>query len=89
MGAYIHSLKYDEVIIHPNKPVVAQSVEKPLANIEQRNKVYSALLNEFLQLSLNHADNLLNVRGLSDERIFNNLYATLPIFPNIFKLPKN
>lgn len=87
-GAYIHSLKYDDVIIHPSKPVVTQTIERLVADVEQRNKVYNVLLNRFLQLSPTHADNLLNVRGLSDERISYNAYATLPTFPNMLQITK-
>lgn len=87
-GAYIHSLKYDGVIVHPNKPIVTQTVEQAIADVEHRNKVYNALLNDFLLLAPNHADNLLNVRGLSDERVAYNGYATLPNFPKMLQISK-
>jgi hypothetical protein len=88
-GAYIHILKYNDAIIHPSRPIaITQTVEKPVADIDQRNKVYSALLNDYLILSPQHSDNLLNVRELSDERVAYNGYATLPDPPNMLRVSK-
>lgn len=78
-GAHIHALKYNDVIIHPSRPITtSQPPENPIACIEQRNRVYHSLLNEYLTLSPQHAHNLINIRGLSSERIATNNYASLP-----------
>lgn len=79
-GRYIHHLTDDAFT--PSKP---QTATKPRetkgeitrADADRTHAVYTALL-ERLTLAPAHADNLLDVRGLSDTTIAANLYATVP-----------
>ena len=84
-GRYIHILKP-----HNNKPQKQTAVSAPpirecgiaetyKATVDNCNKVYSHLLDECLILSSNHANNLLEARGLSDGAIVANLYASTPL----------
>jgi DNA primase len=84
-GRYVHILKQ-----HNNKPQKQSVVSAPpikecgiaesyKATIDHCNKVYSDLLNECLVLRSDHANNLLEARGLSDGSVGANSYASTPL----------
>lgn len=70
-GAWIHR--------DPNASPVQPIVYAPpvIADIERRHAVYSALL-ERLPLLASHADHLMTARGLSDDTITREAYASMP-----------
>jgi len=78
-GRYEHILRTDSErnSITNTETMNEKESETVKANAERLNKVYSALLDN-LQLEEIHADNLLSERGLSDNAIANNLYASVP-----------
>jgi DNA primase len=70
-GAWIHGEA------RPYQQVFTRRVAPPLAPIERRHAVFSTLL-DCLTLSGPHADHLAEVRGLDDDTITRNQFATVP-----------
>ena len=73
--AYLELTKDSKVYPMPSQPVPKIQERTPRA-LEERHAVYSEMLS-FLTLSEKHRENLLE-RGLSDERIVQNGYKSMP-----------
>lgn len=71
-GAYIHPIEDAQGV-----PVRRFYLDAPIAHIDRRHAVFSAFL-DALTLSGEHADQLSGRRGLSDETILRNQFATVP-----------
>jgi len=69
-------LEGDNVYRFPIEPIPQAAPPRPAKPLAERNEVYSAMLNHLL-LSDAHRDNL-RERGLSDERIEQNEYRSMP-----------
>ena len=76
--AYLELAKNGKVYPMPSQPVPQIQERKPRA-LEERHAVYSEMLS-FLSLSGGHRENLLE-RGLSEERIEQNGYRSMPETP--------
>ena len=76
--AYLELTKDSKVYPMPSQPVPQTQERQPRA-LEERHAVYSEMLS-FLTLSERHRENLLE-RGLSDERIAQNGYRSMPETP--------
>ena len=76
--AYLELAKNGKVYPMPSQPVPQTQERKPRA-LEERHAVYSEMLS-FLSLSGEHRENLLE-RGLSEERIEQNGYRSMPETP--------
>jgi hypothetical protein len=78
-GRYQHILKTNSEgnLITSTKLMEEKESQTVKASVERLDKVYSALLSN-LELEETHSDKLLNERGLSDNAIANNLYASVP-----------
>jgi len=76
--AYLELTKDSKVYPMPSQPVPQTQERKPRA-LEERHAVYSEMLS-FLTLSERHRENLLE-RGLSEERIKQNGYKSMPETP--------
>ncbi len=78
-GRYEHILKSSSENVQPlssnTKSVDLETIEK--ADADRLNRVYTALL-EKLKLNETHSEQLLESRGLSDNAIARNLYASVP-----------
>lgn len=74
-GGYLHILQEREFKPQRTRPVSSKLIST-LAHIERRHAVYEEWLGS-LSLSRTHANDL-ERRGLSDEAIARNLYATIP-----------
>jgi hypothetical protein len=70
-----------------NVSKVAQKAipDTPKADADRLNEVYTTFLDS-LTLSKQHADNLLNERGLFDTKIAQNLYASVPAYEDRFEV---
>jgi hypothetical protein len=74
-GAHLHHLTESHSRTYKREP--ARDVDAPLAEIERRNAVYSALIRDCLTLRLGHRNELLR-RGLSNEAINRAGYVSAP-----------
>ena len=67
-----------ELMVRPKKNIVEKQKEEcPLADIESRNSVYTALLDK-LSLAADHKENLMN-RGLTEQDVELLEYKTTPV----------
>jgi hypothetical protein len=83
---YIHILNNSNGQVKTYSKAVHKTIpDCPKADADRLNKVYTAFL-ESLELNKHHADNLLYERGLSDTKIAQNLYASVPVYDDRFKL---
>lgn len=80
----------DRMRVHPDEKVVYAKKEEvkeaPLADVDQRNMVYTRLLDKLI-LSKKHREDL-HKRGLSDEQIKNLGYKSAPVYPRTLEIPR-
>lgn len=80
----------DRMRVHPDEKVVYAKKEEvkeaPLVDVDQRNMVYTRLLDK-LTLSKKHREDL-HKRGLSDEQIKNLGYKSAPVYPRTLEIPR-
>lgn len=81
-GAYVHVLRpyFGYRVPAVSAPAIGKrgSAEQKRADSDRLNAVYTYLLEECLTLRPEHADHLLNERGLGDTVISAKLYASVP-----------
>ncbi len=85
-GRYEHIMKKGQSQFTTSQMVSEQTESKSIkADVDRLNEVYTAFL-ESLELNEHHADNLLYERGLSDTKIAQNLYASVPAYKDRFEI---